>query len=166
MNTPLLKAMVRCTQEQDGYDTYFILDPKLLKMIIWMLHFAVVCIYSSMTWSMFHFHRSHLLLVFWHSFWTPHCIERTTQREEIGACIGGIDFDHIRQTQEVRNSIPCLSTSTSFSLRCDFHTRVKCSSSFTLFALVLLTHGKSQSYCQLIKPFCWVLSLNYTIAWY
>lgn len=89
-------------------------------MIIWMLHFAVIYIYSSMTWSTFHFHRSHLLLVFWHSFWTPHCIERTTQRKKIGACIGGIDSDHIRQIQEVRSSIPCLSTSTSFSLRCDF----------------------------------------------
>lgn len=140
---------------------------KLLKMIIWMLHFAVVYIYSSMTWSTFHFHRSHLLLVFWHSFWTPHCIERTTQRKEIGACIGGIDSDHIRQIQEVRNSIPCLSTSTSFSLRCDFSHSSKMLQQFLTLriALVLLTHGKAQWYCQLIKPFCWVLSLNYTIAW-
>lgn len=74
---------------------------------------------SSMIWWMFPSHRKHLLLVSWAYSWTSRCIAKTMQRGKIAACIGGIDSDHLRRIREVRNSIPCLSTSTSSSPRCD-----------------------------------------------
>lgn len=70
---------------------------------------------SSMTWSMYLSHLNHSLLVCWRMSWTSHCTRKTTPPERIGACIGGIGSDHSRPIQEVRNSILCLSISTSSS---------------------------------------------------
>lgn len=165
MNILLLKAMVRCTQEHDGYDSFPILHSKILKTSSKRLLLQVACVFcSSMTWSMYLFLRSHLLLVYWHLSWTPHCIERTVRPGKTEACLGGIDSDHIRQIQEVRNSIPCLSTSTSSSLQCDFHwgwLRVTESSAPAVSHCLYRTSFVNW-YCQWIKPFCWVFWFNHT----
>lgn len=78
---------------------------------------------SSMTWSMYLSHLNHSLLVCWRLSLMSHCTKKTTPPERIAACIGGIGSDHSRPTQEVRNSILCLSISTNSSHQYDYRHR-------------------------------------------
>jgi len=96
-------------------------------------HDIVVSSDSSMTWSTCHSHQNLLLLASWQCSWMSRCIKKTRQPGRTEGCTGGTGSGHSRQTQEVKNFIPCLSISTSSSRQCDLPT-----SNFELIFVALM----------------------------